>query len=462
MRLSKTSLFGGLTILLALTVFYFEYYQEQSTAKQKSEQARVLSFQADQINLIELQKNDQKVVVQKSEKGWTLIEPIQDIADNDQIEELIQTLADERMIVVAKESNGLTEQDLAEYGLNPPIAVYNFKNNSGSSKKISIGSQKNFEGNGFVRVDSENKVLVVTSVWHNKALNDLIFYREKRLFRKPLVEVKHVKIKSLQDQFELVRSDDNKWSAVGFGFDLDQNKVRDFLKKISETSIQEYVVDGDPSDVLIKEKGLNNSPIQIEMKTQDINWTVHMNQNEKDRTIYALTDRPTYLVKLDITGWEFFGNMKLDSLRDRTSLTRFNLSEVKKVYFKKDGKEMSFLKEQENWKALQETPANKKYIDYEVGKVLNRIHDIEISEFIDKKPDAFKGNNMVILKTDSDRLVYQLNWGPEFKISKGSTNKDYFYARTQAAQTIFALEKSKVESLGIDNIYEPLQQVEKK
>ena len=168
MRLSKTTVFGAVTIMLALTVYYFDYYKEQVAATQKNEQSKILNFDKDQVNLIELQKKDQKIVVQKNENGWVIVEPIQDVADNDQIEDLIQVLSNEKMVAVAKESTELTQQDLNEFGLNPPVAIYNFKNNSGSSKKISIGSQKNFEGNGFIRIDSENKVIVASAVWRSR------------------------------------------------------------------------------------------------------------------------------------------------------------------------------------------------------------------------------------------------------------------------------------------------------
>ena len=49
-----------------------------------------MKFDQSQINLIELEKKDEKIALQKNEKGWSLIEPIQDQADNDQIEEFLK------------------------------------------------------------------------------------------------------------------------------------------------------------------------------------------------------------------------------------------------------------------------------------------------------------------------------------------------------------------------------------
>jgi hypothetical protein len=45
--------------------------------------------------------------------------------------------------------------------------------------------------------------------------------------------------------------------------------------------------------------------------------------------------------------------------------------------------------------------------------------------------DKFTGKNMMILKTASDKLLLQLNWGPSYIVNKNGVDTEYFYARTQ-------------------------------
>jgi cbb3-type cytochrome oxidase subunit 3 len=453
MKFKKTITLAAVVFGLLLAVYYFDYRKEEKVETQKEADSQILNFDENQVNMLEIVKKDEKIVLHKSEKGWALLEPIQDKADNDQIEELIKTIVDEKMLATAKESSHLlTEEELKEYGLDQPLAVYNIKNNLGQSKRITVGTQKNFEGNSFLRVDSENKVYVGNSVWFNKAENKLIYYRDKRLYRDMLADITGIKVVSLRDHFELKRKG-TLWTSPQFDHVLDQNKVREAMRKISETMIQDYVFDGEPSAALIAEKKLADTPIHIEFTTADTSWSVNINMSEEENAVFALTDRPTRLVKLDTTSWEFFGNLNLDALRDRTSLTRFSLENVKKLYVKYKNKEMSFKKLKEGWQPSNAISENNQFDETELVHALKKIHDLEISEFIDKKRvDQFKGNEMIILKSETDNLVFQLNWGPEFKMKKSGKEKGYYFARTQLSPSIFALEKSRIESLGLDLI----------
>lgn len=452
MKFKKTYLFAVLVFGLLAVVYFLDYRRDEKGEQQHESEMQVIKFDREQINMLEIIKKDEKILLQKSEKGWSLVEPIQDKGDDDQIEKLIGSIADEKMLAIAKETEHITDSDLAEYGLDQPLAVYVIKNNLGQSKKITIGTQKNFEGNSYLRIDSENRVYVATSVWFTKAENRLIYYREKRLYRSQLADINRVKIVSLNDNFELKRNA-NIWSSVQTENILDQNKVREIIRKISETLVQDYVFDGEPSNALIEEKKLNRKPIvRVEFGTSEGDWAVDININETENAVYALTDRPTRLVKLDPTSWEFFGNLNLDSLRDRVSMTRFSLNQVQKMYVKLNGQELNFSKVDDRWvyDGIETSSSDSELI----LEVLGKIHDLEISEFIDRKQaNHFKGNDMVILKTEANNLVYQLNWGPDFKLKKNGKEKDYFYSRTQISSSIFAIEKEHIDGVGLEKLF---------
>lgn len=452
MKFKKTYLYAVFVFAFLAGVYFLDYRREQTGDLQKEADLQLIQFDREQINMLEIVKKDEKILLQKSEKGWTLLEPIQDKGDNDQIDQLISSIVDEKMLAVAKESNHLSDSDLAEYGLDQPLVTYIIKNNLGQSKKITIGTQKNFEGNSFLRVDSENRIYVANAVWFMKAENKLIYYREKRLYRQPLADVVRVKVVSLNDQFELKRVN-NIWSSSQTENILDQNKVREVIRRISETMVQDYVFDGEPSAALIEEKKLTKKPVvRVELGSGDGDWAVDININENENAVYALTDRPTRLLKLDPSSWEFFGNVSLDSLRDRVSVTRFSLSQVQKMYVKVAGQELNFSKVDDRW--VQDKVETSSQESEMILETIGRIHDLEISEFIDRKQaNHFKGNDMVILKTDANNLVYQLNWGPEFKMKKNGKDKDYYYARTQVSSSIFAIEKERIDNVGLDKLY---------
>ncbi len=460
MKFTRTSIFALFFFVVAAGVYFFDYRREEKKEQQKDVDFQILNFDRAQINMLEIAKKDEKIVLQKSETGWALLEPIQDRADSDQIEDLIKSITDEKMLALAKESTFLTESDLNEYGLDQPLATYIIKNNLGQSKKIIIGTQKNFEGNSYIRIDSENKIYVAGSVWFKKAENKLIYYREKRLYRFPLAEVTGIKVVSLRDHFELKRKA-NLWASSQFEHILDQNKVREMLRKISESTIQDYVYDGEPSEALIEEKGLSQKGmVHIEFATAEATWSVDINENEKENAVYALTDRPTRLVRLDNSSWEFFGDLNLDALRDRVSVTRFNIDAVEKAYIKYKNRELNFEKIADKWKLKG---VEDQSLTHLFPEMLQKIHDLEISEFIDsRQTDQFKGADMIILKSAENNLVYQMNWGPEFKMKKLGKEKSYFYARTQISSSIFAIEKERIDKIELEKLFKKLEETTEK
>lgn len=438
MKFSKTALFGIFTVFVIAGIYFFDY--RAGLNKEKLEQAFVLEGDAAQINFVQIIKSDLKIALQKSLTGWALFEPIQDSGNDDNVEQVLESLAKSRQISVVKETaQPLTEADLRPFGLDKPAAIFNFKTNLGQSKVVAVGNLKNFEGNSYIRINSDNRVLLAEPIWYIQAQNTLIHYRETKLYRSSLAKVVKLRVRSLRDDFELSLNN-GKWHESKKNYSLDQNKVREFLKKISGSDIVEYVFEGEPSTAMVKEKGLDKNAVTLDLETEDATWSVTFNISQSEKALYALTERPTFLVKVDPAAWETFGNLALDLLRDRTSALSFKPEEVQKIYLKQNNNELN----------LVTTDLNAEQVKNTIGKV----HDLQISEFVDSPDERnkFEGRNMLILKTEKEKLVLQLNWGPSFKKTKGGHETEYYYARTHLSDSIFALEKSLIDSLEFDKI----------
>jgi hypothetical protein len=407
-------------------------------------------FPADQIKSIQISKPDSRITLQRDENGWNLNEPIVETADNEKVLDLLTSLSEEKTLAVVKKTDtNFTETELGEFGLDHPLVIFNFKNNTGDSQKISVGSIKNFEGQSYLQIGSENKVILGSSMWFSRGQDQLIDYRDKRLFRERPASIQRIKLTTLQDTFEL-KKDDNKWVSAQHNYMLDQNQIRDIIKKISDSSIEAYVFEGEPSQALLKEKELDKASVIIEIGTDRSNWTAKLNVNKKDNFLYLLSDRPTYLAKVSPLIWEAVSVLTLDKLRDRTSAFQFNAEEVKKIYYKNNDRETNLILNSGSWLMGS---SNSPYLEVnksEVAKAIKRIHDLKISEFIDSDvKDKFVGQNMLIIKSETEKLLLQLNWGPAFKLNKNGVEKEYFYARTQLSDRIFALEKSAIDNLSL-------------
>lgn len=447
MKFYKTAILGLLAATFTGAAYWIFVHEEQK----KDINTQIVYLQKDQINYLEVQNKNTKYVFQKTDVGWKIEEPITDIADDQRLEEVLNQLTNERQLAVAKQGNAI---NWAEFGLDKPEALIILKNNLGQSQKIFISETKNFEGNNYARIDNHEKILVVNPVWFNFTNEKLTYYREKSLYRGQIAAVKKISIKSLSDKFSLVLGDKGWYSPIFEHYILDQSKVRSMIKNIAENTIQEYISEGDPSDMERAEKGLAKDYVEVVFETENSRWSVAVNQHEKDKVVYALTEKPTYLVKLDLSQWELFGNLNLDALRDRKSMMTFDIKQVDKVFVKSGNKSLQLIKEDSKWKP--ENLDNQNKIDSSaVEDVIDQVHDLEITYFLPENEGVeFSGKDMIILKGADDRLLFQLNWGPLQHKKISGLEKDYYLARTQASDSIFGLNKSYIDQLPLSKILE--------
>lgn len=450
MKFLKTFFLALLAIGFTGGIYYFTVMKEKDLSDQITSQ--IVYLKKEQINYLEMQNKNIKYVFQKNDKGWNIEEPITDIADDQRLEEVLTQLTNEKQFAVAKEGPGI---NWSEFGLDTPEALMVIKNNLGQSQKIFISATKNFEGNHYARIDNHEKILVVSPSWYNYTTEKLTYFREKSLYRGQISAIKKITIHSLKDHFSLTNGDKGWYTPALEASALDQSKIRSMIKAITENTIQEYISEGDPSDMERKEKGLNKDYVEIILETESDRWAVVINIHEQDKALYALTEKPTYLVKLDLSQWELFGNLNVDALRDRKTMMSFDVKMVNRVFVKQGGKALQLIKEDSKWRpeaaALAETIKVK---NEDVADLINQIHDLEITYFLpEEEGKEFVGSDMVILKTSEDQLLFQLNWGPlrNKKVAEG-LEQDYFLARTAASDNIFGLNKSYIDKLPLEQI----------
>ncbi len=438
----KTIIFALAALLFAGSVYYATVYKENHLKKIIDDQSRIIFLDSDQINYIELINRDAKIVFQKNESGWSIQEPVLDNADNYRMLDVIKNLTSDQYVLMAKEG---TDIKWEEFGLDKPIATYLFKNNSGQSQKIQISDLKNYEGLPYARVDNNDQVLVVKPQWLSNATQKLVYYRDKRLYRGLVSAVETIVIKSLNNEFSLQKQDGIWGSVEKPDYKLDQDIVRKLIKDIADTPIQDYLAEGEISKSETKEKKLNQKDsLKVQFKTQNDQWSIVMNLHDIDKSLYALTDRPTYLVKLDLSKWEFFSNLDLDYLRDRKEALRFDISKVKDITFKLSSLDQQFIQKNKNW--IDTNQIDNQIDSEKIQAVLETIHDMTIDSFVaDSESAKFEGREMIILKNDDDQLILQLNWGPSLKKMINGQEKEIYLARTQLSDLIFGLDKSKID-----------------
>lgn len=300
---------GRTILVLALLVFggyaIYEYLHDKNIEVKTAEESRILTVNADQVDSIMIEKGSQHIALKRSVEGWSLEEPLKDLADNTAVEDFIKNINSEKIIEVA---NSGSEINWSMYGLDQPLGRVTLKTTSGAKNTFSISTKKNFEENTFARRDSELRVLVLNSVWQNRVNKNAIDFRDRRVLRHRIASVDFFRIKNKDAEFDLSLNE-NLWQSSGAKkISLDQNKVRDVLQSLVNAKAEEYV------DTMPALKPL----FTLELKLADKVWKMEVGQAQNLK-IYANVSDSQLKMKLEPGSLDKFIKLRLEDLKQETT-----------------------------------------------------------------------------------------------------------------------------------------------
>lgn len=444
-----------LFLLLVLSIlsgsfYYYEFVYKKNIVTQNEAENKILALTADKVDFFRMISKESTITLQKMDSRWQISEPIQDEADQELIVDLLNQFQNDMTHKLEKNQTG----ELSEYGLVDPYFTIEFKSSDGKTEKINVSKDKNFENFHFLKNESSDSIYLGSPIWYTISQEGLTYFRQKNLYRNKISDIQKINIKSLNSKFALIKTD-KKWEIEGSPLlELDQNKVRSQIKELVEIKIKNYLTEGEPSAKDLIDRGFKKDDVELSIEDQTGKWSLKIALNEKNNALYAVTTQPTFLIELPLSAWEKLANLSVDQFRDRTTIMTFSKYDAQKFYSKVNGSEIHFENENQSWIIKNPKLDHQEFLPVEAEKLLNEIHELKVSYFIDDQ-DAkkFTGQNMIILKSSQDNLVFQLNWGPLITKKINGEDKQIYLARTQLSQQIFALEKEIIDQLPFDKIF---------
>ncbi len=442
----------GLFILLAAVVLFggyaiWDFRSERQDQDQKNEQAKVLPFSKDHLDHIQWQTSVEKVELKRDQDGWKLIQPIQDSADQDSVQQLVDSLSKESSTAVAVEGDQIQWKT---FGLDPAVSVWNFKASNGQSRQVSIGGIKNFQGDSFLRFDDQKKVLIAGSVWHERSHKSALDFRDRRLFRPALAKIHGLRFSQDKKRITLEKKQD-QWGVQGQGsILLDQNRVRDLLSQlqtvkgleiVSEMKIQAeakstYQLDH-PEQVL--------EIIDAEGKISKISFA---RSGPKKDVFAVLTEQPSFLMKLSASDYEKFQKLDVDSLRDREFPFKFDSASVTKIDFASPLKKFTLIKDKE-WKIDPALPGKSVNQD-KVETLFSKLKYAQVAQFQSKEKNL---NKKISFLDKNQKQIFQFQWGDPIKEKKSDIEKVYYPVKTSLWDQNFLVDAALIDNLDFEQFF---------
>lgn len=415
-------------VVLVIGYAFYDFKSDERTQQQKEEKSYLISLKPEQINGLKIKNNAGEVEIIRNKDGWQMTAPLKELADQSAVDGYLSAVVDEKSTDVAMEKADI---DWAQYGLDKPQGVLTLKDNAGKETVIAIGSRKNFQGDAFIRRNNENRVLVGANTWFTRINQNLTDFRDKRIFRGSLMGINAMALNG----YHLIRKDEKWISTEHPDYHLDQNKVRELLSMLNQTSGIEVIAEGKLKPKEMIEWGFNKPKFSISLQTEDHkNWHAEIAQ-AKDITRIRTSD-PEITLKIAPSDLGKFLAADLDSLRDKAEPFQFDRSAIAEMEINLENKKQTL-----------------KLSDHQgpLWDLLVKVHAELAIEFVREKLDP---TNSVIFRGKDGKEIFSLQWGNLQKRKYDGIENSVYLAKTSLYPEVFTILASDIDNLDLDKMKE--------
>lgn len=420
-------------VVVVVGYAYFGIYkadQKEEAAKEVASQ--MVSLEKDQLSEISIQSEGSHLLLKKTPEGWVLESPLQDKTDDQFIDNFVATLMAEKSKSTLFEGQ---EIHWADFGLDKPKGSIKIKNNAGKELVFQVGSIQNFEGNSFVRVNDEKKVLIAGQEWNGRLDRKALDFREKRIIRDfpeganalTFKGAISVDLKKENDQWKLAQQKD--WS-------LDVAKVDELLRNLKNLKARDYLSEKDVP---------KSSPVlQIIVANKDKSW---QGKVYKKDTYFVVTTGP-WVMSIEDTHLKDLTNLDVTQFRNKKSLFQIASQDVKAIVTKVDSKQSEIRLEKDKWTSPEGEVDQSK-----VKEIFTQLGGLEVKEFLDQEKSLNKTTHKLSLLNSTGAPALDLAWGDVVKKKVEGKDKEFIKVKTNRNNGVVLVDKESLDKMDLGGFF---------
>lgn len=311
----KTLILFLSTAVFVVGVYFLDKNSETSEISNQLNTEQVVQIQ------IHRSVHPVKDLTLKLNQSWELTEPMEDLADPNKVKEILEALND-----VYSEQISLREGDLS---FSPPAVLLQTTMANGNLAEFAFALENNYQGKAYVEtadIKGKKHIYLVSGDLKKALIQDLNYYREKRILPQGFGLFSHFNFSNLIGRFELQKTLGG-WISKPTLFHsdekFDEHKIKSILKQITEFQITQ--------DVDLKEKSkidLKSQKISLLFSSEQERWNYEISLDPKTLKVYGWDQVKNRLVVLEPDVWEKIAYLGLDDFRDRSRLLKFNKQDI--------------------------------------------------------------------------------------------------------------------------------------
>lgn len=431
----------SLFALLIISYAGWNYWESEQQSELAERDSKIISIKKDDINSIRIERENEVIELQRHSEGWKMLQPIDDIASTQSVENFLESLETEKATTKIREEN----IDLGKIGLQKPKMKLVLQSKNHIVETVEVGSIPNFEGESYLHVtkpqtlsDKENISIVVGSAeWQKRAGSSSQEFRDRRLMRESGANVSRIEIQMPKEKIQFQKTSD-RWKMIGQDkWLIDQNKVREILNKLNVTEAIEISALGFPENKEELDWGFRDARKSLSIRLlgdkEEILWTGRFAES-KENIARCLSSNPHRILKINPSDLGYFFQLEARQFRDAHDAFDFEKGLVREVILtNKDG----------NQKNLPWDSDRARYL-------MKELRSFEVSRFGDEIKASTQARNLknsIQLLDENKSPLLVISWGEVESIQEGQGFRRAILMKSSRWEEPFQILESDIEML---------------
>jgi len=377
-------------VFAALVAWYFIYEKKMKVQQTASEEKlkQVVSFKSDEIGEITLERPPKEATdgksaavapqitkLKKTGSDWSLLEPVQDSADNGTISTMLSTLTSTKQERVVEEK----PTDLTQYGLDKPKLKIEVKKDANSApESVWIGRDTPVGSSTYAKTGASEAVYKISNSLRQSWDQEVKGLRSKNVWTINRADVSEIEVQNAKGSFILKKGDKDQWALARENLPADNSETNRTLNSLVDLKATDFVSE-DGKDAANFGLGKPTARVFLAVAKDKPRLEIAFGK-AKDKFYAKRSDRPIiYQVDKDTVE-----KMERPATAYRgTEIAIFNRFEVKRLKWEHGKETLELLKEDKGWTLPAEPTV---LIDNaKVDAFLTKLQDTKISKYADGK-----------------------------------------------------------------------------
>lgn len=243
----RTTVIMTVLLIVAAVFYYFDSQQRTKKQEQETTAKKVFAVEQSTITGLTIERDAESMQLEKRDKKWFFVQPVEAPADTYMIDSIIDTLTDTN-----RQKEIASPQDLNDYGLAEPRLKVAIHGASDQDPPALYLGAPNFSGTEiYAKFENQSELVTLSDIVRTRIDKSLFELRDKSVLPFSVTAVKKFSIASSEGEVVAEKGDDDQWFLNGDRrLRGDSNKIEELLRIVSNAKVSNFV-DDKPQDLSV-------------------------------------------------------------------------------------------------------------------------------------------------------------------------------------------------------------------